>query len=144
MAGSLNRVMLIGNIGKDPTVRALNNGDKVVSFSVATSETWKDKQSGERKTKTEWHNLVIFNESLGKVAEQYCKKGTKVYVEGQLQTRKWTDQSGAEKYTTEVVLQKFRGELTLLDGGNQSGSTSRDDSRSSGRSDPVDSDEIPF
>jgi len=122
MAGSVNKVILIGNLGKDPEVRRLNSGDQVVSFSVATSETWRDKTSGERKERTEWHNVVIFNENLGKVAEQYCKKGTKVYIEGQLQTRKWQDQSGADKYTTEVVLQRFRGELQLLDsrGGGES------------------------
>ena len=105
MAGSVNKVILVGNLGKDPEVRRLNSGDQVVSFSVATSETWRDKNSGERKERTEWHNIVIFNEPLGKVAEQYCKKGTKVYLEGQLQTRKWQDQSGADRYTTEVVLQ---------------------------------------
>ena len=116
MAGSVNKVILVGNLGKDPDVRRLNSGDQVVSFSVATSETWRDKASGERKERTEWHNVVIFNENLGKVAEQYCKKGTKVYLEGQLQTRKWQDQSGADRYTTEVVLQRFRGELTMLDG----------------------------
>ncbi len=115
MAGSVNKVILVGNLGKDPDVRRLNSGDQVVSFSVATSETWRDKTSGERKEKTEWHNIVIFNENLGKVAEQYCKKGTKVYLEGQLQTRKWQDQSGNDRYTTEVVLQRFRGELQLLD-----------------------------
>jgi len=115
MAGSVNKVILIGNLGKDPEVRRLNSGDQVVSFSLATSETWRDKNSGERKERTEWHNIVIFNENLGKVAEQYCKKGTKVYVEGQLQTRKWQDQSGNDRYTTEVVLQRFRGELQLLD-----------------------------
>ena len=115
MAGSVNKVILVGNLGKDPDVRRLNSGDQVVSFSVATSETWRDKASGERKERTEWHNVVIFNENLGKVAEQYCKKGTKVYIEGQLQTRKWQDQSGADRYTTEVVLQRFRGEMQLLD-----------------------------
>jgi single-strand DNA-binding protein len=115
MAGSVNKVILIGNLGKDPEVRRLNSGDQVVSFPVATSETWRDKSSGERKERTEWHNVVIFNENLGKVAEQYCKKGTKVYLEGQLQTRKWQDQSGNDRYTTEVVLQRFRGELQLLD-----------------------------
>ena len=115
MAGSINKVILVGNLGKDPEVRRLNSGDQVVSFSVATSETWRDKNSGERKERTEWHNVVIFNENLGKVAEQYCKKGTKVYVEGQLQTRKWQDQTGNDRYTTEVVLQRFRGELQLLD-----------------------------
>jgi single-strand DNA-binding protein len=115
MAGSVNKVILVGNLGADPEVRRLNSGDQVVSFRVATSETWRDKNSGERKERTEWHNVVIFNENLGKVAEQYCKKGTKVYLEGQLQTRKWQDQSGADRYTTEVVLQRFRGELQLLD-----------------------------
>ena len=115
MAGSVNKVILIGNLGKDPEVRRLNSGDQAVSFPLATSETWRDKTSGERKERTEWHNVVIFNENLGKVAEQYCKKGSKIYIEGQLQTRKWQDQSGADKYTTEVVLQRFRGELTLLD-----------------------------
>ena len=115
MAGSVNKVILVGNLGKDPEVRRLNSGDQVVNFSVATSETWRDKNSGERKERTEWHNVVIFNENLGKVAEQYCKKGTKVYIEGQLQTRKWQDQSGADRYTTEVVLQRFRGELQLLE-----------------------------
>jgi single-strand DNA-binding protein len=115
MAGSVNKVILVGNLGKDPEVRRLNSGDQVVSFSVATSETWRDKTSGERKERTEWHNIVIFNENLGKVAEQYCKKGTKIYLEGQLQTRKWQDQSGNDRYTTEVVLQRFRGELQLLD-----------------------------
>ena len=115
MAGSVNKVILVGNLGKDPDVRRLNSGDQVVSFSVATSETWRDKSSGERKERTEWHNVVIFNENLGKIAEQYCKKGTKVYLEGQLQTRKWQDQSGADRYTTEVVLQRFRGELQLLE-----------------------------
>ena len=115
MAGSVNKVILVGNLGKDPEVRRLNSGDQVVSFPVATSETWRDKNSGERKERTEWHNVVIFNENLGKVAEQYCKKGTKVYLEGQLQTRKWQDQSGNDRYTTEVVLQRFRGELQLLD-----------------------------
>ena len=112
---SVNKVILIGNLGKDPDVRRLNSGDQVVSFSVATSETWRDKASGARKERTEWHNVVIFNENLGKVAEQYCKKGSKVYLEGQLQTRKWQDQSGADRYTTEVVLQRFRGELQLLE-----------------------------
>jgi single-strand DNA-binding protein len=118
MAGSVNKVILVGNLGKDPEVRRLNSGDSVVSFSLATSESWRDKTSGERKERTEWHNIVIFNENLGKVAEQYCKKGSKVYVEGQLQTRKWQDQNGNDRYTTEVVLTRFRGELTLLDSRN--------------------------
>jgi single-strand DNA-binding protein len=116
MAGSVNKVILIGNLGKDPEVRRLNSGEPVVNLSVATSENWRDKQTGERKEKTEWHRVVIFNENIAKVAEQYLKKGSKVYVEGQLQTRKWTDQQGVEKYSTEVVIQRFRGDLTILDG----------------------------
>ena len=116
MAGSVNKVILIGNLGADPEVRSMQSGDKVVNLRLATSENWRDKATGERKEKTEWHRVVIFNEALGKVAEQYLKKGSKVYIEGALQTRKWTDQSGQEKYSTEVVLQKFRGELTMLDG----------------------------
>ncbi|MBZ6078785.1 single-stranded DNA-binding protein [Microvirga puerhi] len=115
MAGSVNKVILVGNLGRDPEVRRLNSGEPVVNLRIATSETWKDKASGERKEKTEWHSVVIFNENLARVAEQYLKKGSKVYIEGQLQTRKWQDQQGQEKYTTEVVLQRFRGELTILD-----------------------------
>ena len=116
MAGSVNKVILIGNLGKDPEVRTLNSGDKVVNLRIATSETWRDRTSGERKEKTEWHQVVIFNENLVKVAESYLRKGSTVYIEGALQTRKYTDQSGAERYSTEVVLQKFRGELTMLGG----------------------------
>ena len=116
MAGSVNKVILVGNLGRDPEVRRLGSGEPVVNLRIATSETWKDKGTGERKEKTEWHSVVIFNENLARVAEQYLKKGSKVYVEGQLQTRKWTDQQGVEKYSTEVVLQRFRGELTILDG----------------------------
>ena len=127
MAGSVNKVILIGNLGKDPEVRRLNSGDPVVNLSVATSENWRDKQTGERKEKTEWHRVVIFNENIAKVAEQYLKKGSKVYIEGQLQTRKYQDQSGAEKYTTEVVLQRYRGELTMLDGKNDGGGRSYED-----------------
>jgi single-strand DNA-binding protein len=119
MAGSLNKVILIGNLGKDPEVRKMQSGDSVVSFPIATSETWRDKNSGERKEKTEWHNVVVFNEGIAKVAEQYLKKGMKVYIEGALQTRKWTDNSGVEKYTTEIVLQKYRGELQMLDSRNE-------------------------
>ena len=115
MAGSLNKVILIGNLGADPEIRRLSSGDPVVNIRVATSESWRDKNSGERKEKTEWHNVVIFNDQIAKVAEQYLKKGMKVYVEGQLQTRKWQDQSGQDRYTTEIVLQKFRGELQMLD-----------------------------
>ena len=115
MSGSVNKVTLIGNLGRDPEVRAMQNGDKIVQLSVATSDRWKDKNSGEQRERTEWHRVVIFNDALGKIAEQYLKKGSTVYLEGQLQTRKWTDQqSGQDKYTTEVVLQRYRGELTLL------------------------------
>ena len=115
MAGSVNKVILVGNLGRDPEVRRLTSGDPVVNLSVATSESWRDKASGERKERTEWHRVVIFNENLAKVAEQYLRKGSKVYLEGQLQTRKYTDKDGVEKYTTEVVLGRFRGELTMLD-----------------------------
>jgi single-strand DNA-binding protein len=116
MAGSVNKVILVGNLGKDPEVRHTQDGKPIVNLSIATSETWRDKSSGERKEKTEWHRVVIFNENLAKVAEQYLKKGSTVYIEGQLQTRKWTDKDGAEKYSTEVVLQNFRGELTMIGG----------------------------
>jgi single-strand DNA-binding protein len=120
MAG-VNKVILVGNLGKDPEVRSLNDGSKVVSFSLATSESWRDKASGERKERTEWHNVVIFNENLGKIAEQYLRKGSKCYVEGQLQTRKWQTKEGQDRYTTEIVLTRFRGELTLLDGRGEGG-----------------------
>ncbi len=116
MAGSVNKVILVGNLGKDPEIRTMQNGSRVANITVATSESWKDKVSGERREKTEWHRVVIFNENLLSVAERFLRKGSKVYLEGQLETRKWTDQSGAEKYSTEVVLQRFRGELVLLDG----------------------------
>ena len=116
MAGSVNKVILVGNLGRDPEIRSMPNGDRIANLSIATSETWRDKSSGERKEKTEWHRVVIFNDNLVKVAEQYLKKGSKVYIEGSIQTRKWTDQSGVEKFSTEIVLQKFRGELTMLDG----------------------------
>jgi single-strand DNA-binding protein len=115
MAGSVNKVILVGNLGRDPEVRRAPSGDAIVNFSVATSESWRDRQSGEKRERTEWHNVVIFNENLAKVAEQYLRKGSKVYLEGALQTRKFTDKNGAERQTTEVVLQKYRGELTLLD-----------------------------
>lgn len=118
MAGSVNKVILVGNLGADPEVRSMQSGDKLVNLSVATSETWRDRQSGERREKTEWHRVVIFNENLVKVAEQYLRKGSKVYLEGALQTRKWQDQNGQDRYSTEVVLQKYRGELTMLDGRN--------------------------
>ncbi len=114
MSASLNKVTLIGNIGKDPEVRKMQSGDSVVNFSLATSESWRDKNSGERKEKTEWHNVVIFNDAIAKVAEQYLEKGMKVYIEGALQTRKWTDKQGVDHYSTEIVLQKFRGELVML------------------------------
>ena len=115
MSGSVNKVTLVGNLGRDPEVRAMQNGDKIVQLSVATSDRWKDKNSGEQRERTEWHRVVIFNEALARIAEQYLQKGSTVYLEGQLQTRKWTDQqSGQEKYTTEVVLQRYKGELTLL------------------------------
>ena len=116
MAGSVNKVILVGNLGRDPESRSTQDGTKVVNLSVATSENWKDRNSGERRERTEWHRVVIFNERLAEVAEKYLRKGSKVYLEGQLQTRKWTDQSGQEKYTTEVVIGRFRGELTMLDG----------------------------
>jgi single-strand DNA-binding protein len=119
MAGSVNKVILVGNLGADPEVRRLNSGDKVVNIRIATTESWRDKNSGERKERTEWHNVVIFNDQLAGVAEQYLKKGAKVYVEGALQTRKWQDQSGQDRYTTEIVLQKYRGEMTMLDGRGQ-------------------------
>jgi single-strand DNA-binding protein len=121
MAGSVNKVIIVGNLGRDPEVRSFGNGGKVVNLRIATSETWRDKQTGERKERTEWHSVAIYNEALGKIAEQYLKKGSTVYIEGQLETRKWQDQSGADRYTTEVVLRQFRGELTLL-GGRDGGS----------------------
>ncbi|WP_336056357.1 single-stranded DNA-binding protein [Nitratireductor sp. CH_MIT9313-5] len=121
MAGSVNKVILVGNLGADPEIRRLNSGDPVVNLRIATSETWRDRATGERRERTEWHNVVIFNDNLAKVAEQYLKKGAKVYLEGQLQTRKWQDQQGQDRYTTEVVLQKFRGELQMLDTRGQGG-----------------------
>ncbi|MFN3644076.1 MAG: single-stranded DNA-binding protein [Gemmobacter sp.] len=116
MAGSVNKVILVGNLGRDPEVRSFPNGGKVCNLRIATSETWRDKATGERKEKTEWHSVAIFSEPLARIAEQYLRKGSKVYLEGQLETRKWQDQSGAERYTTEVVLRPYRSELTLLDG----------------------------
>lgn len=132
MAGSVNKVILIGNLGRDPEIRSTQDGTKVANLSVATSESWRDKSSGERREKTEWHRVVIFNERLVDVAERFLKKGSKVYLEGALQTRKWTDQSGAEKYTTEVVLQRFRGELTMLDGKGEGGGGGMADNGDSG------------
>jgi single-strand DNA-binding protein len=127
MAGSVNKVILVGNLGKDPEIRRTQDGRPIANLSVATSESWRDKATGERKEKTEWHRVVIFNEGLCKVAEQYLKKGAKVYIEGQLQTRKWTDQSGVEKYSTEVVLQGFNSNLTMLDGRSGGGGGASDD-----------------
>ena len=161
MAGSVNKVILVGNLGADPEIRSLNSGDRVANLRVATSETWRDRSTGERKEKTEWHRVVIFNDNLVKVAENYLRKGSKVYIEGSLQTRKWSDQSGQEKFSTEVVLQKFRGELTMLDGrGDEGGGGGRDSGgdygggfQSGGRSQPSGpredfsadlDDEIPF
>ncbi|MFT8768232.1 MAG: single-stranded DNA-binding protein [Gluconobacter cerinus] len=120
MAGSVNKVILVGNLGKDPEVRNTQSGGKVVNLTIATSETWNDRQSGERRERTEWHRVVIFNDRLGDVAERFLRKGRKVYLEGELRTRKWTDQSGQERYTTEVTIDRFRGELVLLDS-NRSG-----------------------
>ena len=161
MAGSLNKVLLIGHLGTDPEIRRMTSGDPVVNFRVATSESWRDKNSGERKEKTEWHTVVCFNETICKVAEQYLKKGMKVYVEGQLATRKWEDQSGQARYSTEIVLQKFRGELQMLDkvehaarepgdyGTQRSGGTSsrqerQPEQQSAGMREALDGDEIPF
>ncbi len=124
MAGSVNKVILVGRLGKDPEVRSFQNGGKVVNFTLATSETWNDRASGERKEKTDWHNIVIKNDKIGEIAEKYLKKGSSVYIEGKIETRKWADQSGQDKYTTEVVVGPFRGELTLLGG--------RDDNASAG------------
>jgi single-strand DNA-binding protein len=121
MAGSVNKVILVGNLGADPEARNFPNGGKVVNLRIATSESWRDRNTGERKERTEWHSVAIFNENLAKIAEQYLRKGSKVYIEGQLETRKWQDQSGADRYTTEVTLRAFRGELTLLDGRNDRG-----------------------
>lgn len=126
MAGSVNKVILVGNLGRDPEIRHTQSNQKIVHLSIATSERWKDRQTGEQRERTEWHRVVIFNENLADVAERYLQKGRSVYIEGQLQTRKWTDQSGQEKYTTEIVLTRFRGELVLLGGG-------RDDMGSSDR-----------
>jgi len=132
MAGSVNKVILLGNLGRDPDVRASQDGNKIVNLSIATSERWKDRNSGEQREKTEWHRVVIFNENIARIAEQYLRKGSTVYIEGQLQTRKWTDQQGVEKYTTEIVISRFKGELTLLGG--------RGDSPQLGSSDTMQSD----
>ena len=137
MSGSVNKVIILGNLGNDPEVRNLPNGGKVVTLSVATSESWRDKNSGERRERTEWHKVVIFNDALAGVAESYLRKGGKVYIEGQLQTRKWQDQSGADRYSTEIVLQGFNSQLVLLgDGGSSSGTTSGFDSDNGGSNPP--------
>ena len=156
MAGSVNKVILIGNLGRDPETRNMQDGNPVVNMSIATSESWRDRNSGERRERTEWHRVVIFNEKLAEIAQKYLRKGSTVYIEGQLQTRKWTDQSGQEKYSTEVVLQRFRGELTMLGsrgdsagggdyaGGNEMmGATETGGAFSGGTSKDLD-DEIPF
>ena len=139
---SVNKCILVGNLGKDPEARSMNNGGEVVSFNLATSDTWKDRD-GNRQEKTEWHNVVIFNEGIAKVAKQYLRKGSKVYVEGALQTRKWTDQNGNDRYTTEVVLQKFRGELVMLST-RESGSAAQNGADASGGFDAPLDDDVPF
>ncbi len=158
MAGSVNKVILVGNLGRDPEVRFVQDGSRVANLSVATSESWRDKQSGERRERTEWHRVVIWNQNLAEIAEKYLRKGSKVYLEGQLQTRKWQDQSGQDRYTTEVVLGRFRGELTMLDGRPEGGAPAGEDTgapppvagpeadasgTSGGAADDLD-DEIPF
>ena len=152
MAGSVNKVILVGNLGKDPEVRMTQEGAKIVTFSIATSEYWKDRETQERKDRTEWHRVVIFNEKLADVADKYLRKGSKIYLEGQLQTRKWTDQTGQEKYTTEVIIPRFRGEMTMLDSARSQGAGGEtngfDMSPSSGResfpSTDVIDDDVPF
>jgi single-strand DNA-binding protein len=124
MAGSVNKVILVGNLGRDPEIRSTNDGTRIANLALATSESWRDRNSGERKERTEWHRVVIFNERLVEVVEKYVKKGSKLYIEGALQTRKWTDNAGVEKYSTEIVLQRFRGELTMLDGARTGGGAS--------------------
>jgi len=145
MSGSVNKVILVGNLGKDPEIRSMNSGDRIANLTIATSETWRDKASGERKEKTEWHRVVIFNDNLVKLAENFLRKGAKVYLEGSLQTRKWTDQSGVEKFSTEIVLQKFRGELVMLDGKSEGGGARNSPAESSFSSDRLEMDDmIPF
>ena len=152
MAGSVNKVILIGALGRDPEVRTFQNGNKVVNLRIATSETWKDKSTGERKEKTEWHSVAIFNDGLAKIAEPYLRKGSTVYIEGQLETRKWQDQSGADRYTTEVVVKQFRGEMTLLGGKSEGGEIRSGDyapsqggqANAGGRPSDDDFDSIPF
>lgn len=153
MAGSVNKVIIVGNLGRDPEVRQFQNGGKVVNLRIATSETWRDKASGERKERTEWHSVAIFNEGVAKIAEQYLKKGSTVYIEGSLETRKWTDQNGVEKYTTEIVIRPYNGNLTLLGGrGERSGGGAAVDTYGAdngnggapGAGKPEMDDEIPF
>ncbi len=155
MAGSVNKVIIVGNLGRDPEVRSFQNGGKVVNLRIATSENWRDKATGERREKTEWHSVAIFSEPLGRIAEQYLRKGSKVYIEGQLETRKWQDQSGQDRYSTEVVLRPYRGELTLLDGrGDSAGGGGYDPEGGSssgggyagggGGASRIEDDEIPF
>lgn len=153
MAGSVNKVILVGNLGRDPEIRSMQSGEEIAQLSIATSESWRDKATGERKERTEWHRVVIFNESLVKVAKQYLRKGAKVFIEGALQTRKWTDSSGVERFTTEVVLARYRGELTMLDArrdgeppppsGDDYGRTASHGGSAPPRRDDLD-DEIPF
>jgi len=150
MAGSVNKVILVGNLGADPDVRTMQSGDKVVNLSLATSESWKDKATGERKENTQWHRIVVFNQGIVGVCENYLKKGSKIYVEGQLETRKWTDQNGVDKYSTEVVLRPYRGELTMLDSRNQGAGGFNDNqagydsgpTRQTGTGDPAPIDEL--
>lgn len=155
MSGSVNKAILIGNLGRDPEVRSMQNGGRVANLSVATSERWNDRQSGERRERTEWHRVVVFDDRLVDVAEKYLRKGSKVYLEGQIQTRKWTDQSGQDRYTTEVVLQRFRSQLTMLDSRGDSGGFAGEDRRGDYESGGTDSppaasqggdfdDDIPF
>ncbi|MBW4025667.1 MAG: single-stranded DNA-binding protein [Proteobacteria bacterium] len=144
MAGSVNKVILIGNLGRDPEVRNTQSGDKIVSLSVATSESWTDKRSGERREATEWHRVTIFSNGLAEIADKYLVKGSKVYIEGKLQTRKWEDQDGKDRYTTEVVLQPFNGKLVMLDN-RQNGSTAGERSAPTGeQTNGIDDDQIPF
>lgn len=146
MAGSVNKVIIVGNLGRDPEVRRMQNGDRVANLRIATSESWRDKQTGERKEKTEWHQIAIMNDRLSEVAEKYLRKGSKVYVEGSIQTRKWTDKDGNEKFSTEVVIGRFKGELTILDGKTDGGSDAGgyDAPRGSASVDLDDSADIPF
>ena len=144
MSGSVNKVFLIGSLGQDPEVRHTQDGGKIVQLSLATSESWKDKNSGERKTKTEWHRVVVFNERVADLAEKYCRKGSKVCIEGALQTRKWTDKDGADKYTTEVVIGKFKGEMTLLDPRSNDTPARTPAAKPAARSPAPDFDDAPF